>query len=131
MNDNDLYQNLGIGIDIEHIERFSDLDRVKNSTFLNRIFTAKELDYCFAHGKPAPHLTARFAGKEAIIKAATGLGIKLNYREIEILNDKNSVPIVHITKMNPPQLTAKLSLSHEQDKAIGLALVIKSNHLNV
>ena len=130
MNGFNLSQNLSIGIDIEHIERFNGLDRTKNGKFLNRIFTAKELDYCFAHGKPAPHLTARFAGKEALIKAATDLGIKLNYHDIEILNNESGVPLAHITNKDHQQLTAKISLSHEQDKAIGLALVIKSTSDN-
>jgi holo-[acyl-carrier protein] synthase len=60
--------NFGIGVDIESIERFVKLDRAKDSRFLAKIFTEKELDYCFKYKSPAEHLAVRYAGKEAVIK---------------------------------------------------------------
>ena len=56
------------------------LHRYKNK-FLNRIYTEEELDYCLKKKNPIPHLTARFALKEAFIKSlylkkSTGLSYK-------------------------------------------------------
>ncbi|MCK7524332.1 MAG: holo-ACP synthase [Ignavibacteriales bacterium] len=57
---------IGIGIDIIEIERIkSSIDRFGDS-FLNKIYTKNELDYCLAKHNKYQHLAARFAAKEAI-----------------------------------------------------------------
>ena len=85
---------IGIGTDIEKVSRFE--LNLNNKSFLNKIFTQNELDYCLKKPKPAEHLTARFAGKEATIKAYYSLFDEfINYQEIEITNDKNGKPILH------------------------------------
>ena len=43
-----MIENFGIGTDIESIDRFRRIDYVKNNSFLNKIFTKNELDYCFS-----------------------------------------------------------------------------------
>jgi len=114
------------GVDIEDIDRFSKLDRVKNSLFLNKIFTKKEIDYCFSKAKAAPHLAVRYAGKEATVKALSSITQQvINYKDIEILNNNIGTPIVKIKdkKFENPQVS--ISLSHCQDKAIAFVLVTK------
>ena len=114
------------GVDIEDIDRFSKLDRVKNSLFLNKIFTKKEIDYCFSKAKAAPHLAVRYAGKEAAVKALSSITQQvINYKDIEILNNNIGTPIVKIKDKKFKNLQVNISLSHCQDKAIAFALVTK------
>ena len=68
---------ISVGVDIEEISRFAFKTLEKDSAFLNRIFTKNELDYCIKKANPAPHLTARFCAKEAVVKAMSNLYNKL------------------------------------------------------
>jgi holo-[acyl-carrier protein] synthase len=116
--------SVGIGVDIESIDRFQGLTVEKDASFLNKLFTEKELDYCFSSGNPAEHLAARYAGKEAIIKAFSQLDRPVsNYREIEIVNDKRGVPGARILKEGFDGLEILLSLSHSRETAIAFAIV--------
>lgn len=114
--------NISLGVDIEEISRFKDLNRNKDKNFLNKIFTEKEIDYCFSKKEPAQHLTGRFTAKEAIIKAINSLGEKSpSLNMIEIENDKKRIPLVILEGYN-----IKISLSHCKDKAIAFAIVEKT-----
>lgn len=116
---------LGIGTDIEDIRRFEKLDRVKNSRFLNKIFTENELNYCFLKEKAASSLAARYAGKEAVVKAIASIGKRIiDYKEIEILNNNIGVPLVRIRNKKIKNLKVNISLSHCKDKAVAFAVVI-------
>ncbi|HUV55641.1 MAG TPA: holo-ACP synthase [Dehalococcoidales bacterium] len=127
MNTMGTTDSFGIGVDIESIDRFAGLERTQDSSFLNKIFTLKELEYCYSKKIPAPHLAARFAGKEAIIKALCNMDRpKSNYRDIEIVNEKSGVPEVRIEKPGFHDLQIKLSLSHCNDKAIAFAVVTET-----
>lgn len=120
------FKKLGVGTDIESIKRFRKLSYAKDHIFLNKIFTKNELDYCFSKTDAAHHLAARFVGKESIFKALTGIGKnKINYRDIEIINNKNGVPEVRLNKKKLDYLKVNLSLSHCEDKAVAFAVVIE------
>ena len=115
----------GIGVDIEDISRFKGLTREKDAAFLNKLFTKKELDYCFSCGSPEQHLAARYAGKEAVIKALSALGkANLNYKEIEIVNDDRGVPHASIREKGITNLQILISLSHSEETAIAFTIVI-------
>ena len=87
---------IGIGIDIIEIERVK--KAITKENFLKRVFTPKEIAYCEGRGaQKAASYAARFAGKEAVLKAfGTGLigGILL---EREILNDELGAPKVYLS----------------------------------
>lgn len=118
-----MVSDFGIGVDTESISRFKKADAKRGSSFLNKIFTAAELDYCFSCHTPEQHLAARFAGKEAIIKALAGLSRSgLGYGDIEITNDKNGAPVAKIRKSGFSDLEIKLSLSHSRSEAIAFAV---------
>ena len=105
-------KSFGVGTDIEDIARFRNLDRDENSNFLKKIFTEKELDYSFSKGKPHQHLAARYAGKEAVVKALSSVGKKsINYKDIEILNDNDGVPKVSLNNNDFNGLKINISLS--------------------
>ena len=127
MSMEEFINEFGIGTDIESISRFAGPECVQNSPFLNKIFTANEQEYCFSMAEAAPHLAARFAGKEAVIKALTSTGrTNISYINIEIFNNEDGVPEVKISKAGLGGLLVKLSLSHCLDQAIAFAVVIES-----
>jgi holo-[acyl-carrier protein] synthase len=64
---------IGIGVDVVEIERFRrSLERTPSMR--ERLFTVSELDYVAAKTDPVPSLAARFAAREAVMKAL-GLGL--------------------------------------------------------
>jgi len=118
-------KNLGVGTDIEDVERFRKLDRDKNSIFLDKIFTKKELDYSFSKAKPYQHLAARYAGKEAVVKALSSVGKQnIGYKDIEILNCDNGIPRVNLNYNS--SLKVHISLSHSNDRALAFAVIIQN-----
>ena len=118
--------NIGIGTDIEVTSKFDDLTIENNSSFLVKIFTKKELDYCFSRKNTHLSLAGRFVAKEAIFKALCSIGInEVKINEIEIINDKEGVPRASIIKSIPYILKIQVSLSHCEDKAVGFAIVEK------
>jgi holo-[acyl-carrier protein] synthase len=76
---------LGLGTDIVDNRRVARIFHRHGRHFLQRIFTEEEIDYCLSHQDPVPYLAARFAVKEAAVKA---LNIRermgLLYRDIEV-----------------------------------------------
>lgn len=113
-----------IGVDIEDISRFSDKTPEKDAAFLNRIFTQKELEYCFGYKNPAPHLAARYCAKEAVVKAVSELYDKtVSYNKIEILNNNKGAPFINIYIEDLKKYKFSVSLSHEKDKAAAFIIV--------
>ena len=109
---------MAVGVDIEDISRF----KGKSKEFLKRIFTPLELEYCMKFKNSASHLAVRFCAKEAVIKALSGLSIKISeYKAIEIYQE-NKVPKVRILKQTNKIITFDLSLSHDRTKAIAFVI---------
>jgi len=82
----------GIGTDIIEIQRVADKLR-RTGSLKKRIFTPREIAYCESKAKSAQHFAARFAAKEAFLKAI-GTGWSRGYRfiDIEILNNERGKP---------------------------------------
>lgn len=107
----------GIGVDIESISRFRKKSIRNNIAFYNKIFTAREIDYCLGKRDPYPHFTARFCAKEAFIKAISQK--IMDYRSIEIKQNNNKPAIKW--KGRP----VFLSLAHDRSKAIAFVTIAK------
>ncbi len=124
--------NLGIGVDIEEIKRFKNLDILKNRTFLYKIYTKKELAYCFKKANPCVHLAGRFVAKEAVFKALTAVGKSggISLKDIEISANIDNVPKVVVQSLRKSNLDVNLSISHSQGSAIAFALVVKYEKFN-
>ena len=128
---------IGVGTDIELIERFKRFCLIKDANFLNKIYTKNELEYCFSKKDPSPHLAARFCAKEAVVKALNNLNLKnqykIYYNEIEIIKTEFDVPEVVLNKENTDHLNFKVSLSHSINNAIAFAVVIKKeiDHMDI
>ena len=82
----------GIGIDLIEIER---IERAleRRPRLAERLFTEDELAYARSRGRPGRHLAARFAAKEAAIKALGGRGIAP--REIEVVGSEPPRLVLH------------------------------------
>lgn len=118
---------LGLGVNIEDIVRFEGLELDKDTTFQGKVFTKKELEYCFSKATPGSHLAARFSGKEAFVKTLDSITRdSTTLKDIEILNNKKGVPIVKIDDCD--DLQVPVSLSHCKDKAIAFATLMGVDH---
>jgi len=121
-------QNIGIGTDLVEVLRFENFKDRAFAAFLEKNFTHKELDYCLSKEAPAPHLAARFAGKEAVIKALYCLNIThIFYPSVEILNDDHGVPYVRINTDKTENLVIKISLSHSAEMALAFCIIIQES----
>lgn len=84
----------GIGTDIIEVERVEEM-LARGKEYLDTIFTCAESDYCEAKASKAQHYAARFAAKEAVLKAlGTGWRDGFAFADIEIRNDDLGQPRV-------------------------------------
>ena len=116
---------LQVGVDCEEIGRFRKLPFGRNEGFYRKIFTPREIEYCTSFRDPYPRFAARFAAKEATIKALNSIAKPL-YAEIEILKDKKEQPKIYISKSKfnrKPSPTMSLSLAHSNSYAIAFVVV--------
>lgn len=115
---------IGTGIDIIKNSRIKNLTEKYGERFLKKIYTDAEIEYCQNKKETAASLAARFAAKEAVLKAL-GTGMRNNsWQEIEILNNKLGKPEVILsekTKKRAEEIKVKsifLSISHEKEYSI-------------
>ena len=92
----DSHMIIGIGIDIVEISRIA--TAIKRTAFIARVFTPAEQAYCESRGvQRAASYAARFAAKEAVLKAL-GTGLRGGtWQEMEITNDNLGRPLVQMT----------------------------------
>ena len=119
----------GLGTDIIKVDRFEKMV-AKGRRYLKTIFTESEMNYCESKTRKSEHYAARFAAKEAVLKAL-GMGWRdgFTFSEIEILNDKLGKPMVflhgkvedYFQKQKLKQIT--ISLSHSKENAIAVAIL--------
>jgi holo-[acyl-carrier protein] synthase len=113
----------GVGIDLVDIAR---IERAleRRPRLAARLFTDSELAYASARRRPARHLAARFAAKEAVVKAM-GLGPETEIREIEVLG--GAPPGIRLggavrRAADDAGLRVSVSLSHERETATAIAV---------
>lgn len=119
---------VGIGCDIIEIERIA--RAIKSESFIRRVFTAEEAAYCQRRGQQAAaSLAARFAAKEAVLKAL-GTGLREgSLQEIAVDNDGLGKPLVQLSghfAMLAKQLGVKniqISLSHSRELATAYVIM--------
>ena len=87
-----------VGTDIVAVDRIAALIRDHGAAFLERWFTAREIDYCSGKAFPSRHFAARFAAKEAVAKALpVAWDGPLPWRSIEIVSGPRGVPAVSLS----------------------------------
>ena len=105
----------GLGNDIVEIDRIRSSIQRHGLHFLNRLFSLREQDYCYRFQDPSPHFAGRFCAKEAIAKAlGTGFGAELSWLDIEVLNNEQGKPVVHLSaalmeKYKSPRILVSIS----------------------
>ena len=113
----------GLGIDLIEIARIERaLDR--HPRLADRLFTGAEQQYAASMGRPGRHLAARFAAKEAVVKAM-GLGPGTALRQIEVLSGTPPEVELHgeVGEIaNERGLSLKVSLTHEREMAGAVAI---------
>jgi holo-[acyl-carrier protein] synthase len=112
----------GLGIDLLEIKR---LERAleRHPRLAERVFTEAERDYARARARPGRHLAARFAAKEAVVKAL-GLSGGFGLREIEVL--AGEPPRVSLSGRAAEAAgggRVEISLTHSRDFAAAAAIV--------
>ena len=114
---------ISIGTDIVNIDRIKKLSN--DTTFLNKIFTDKEIRYCKTYSKSFIHLSGKYAAKEAVKKAVLSAKLldNISMKDIEVLNNEDKSPYVIIH--NKKHVNCKISISHDGKYAIAYALIEK------
>jgi holo-[acyl-carrier protein] synthase len=120
---------IGVGIDIIEVERIA-LRVGRDSGFRDLVFSKNEIMYCESKAFPFQHFAARFAAKEAFLKAVgTGWDTGLSFHEIEILNDPKGKPTIRISGETGKQLlplgirTIHVSMSHLKSTATAVVIL--------
>lgn len=86
---------VGVGLDILLVARMERELLDSSASFRDEVFTESEIAYCERMRYPARHFAARFAAKEAALKALGGIGDSLpRWRDVEILNETCGNPVV-------------------------------------
>ena len=116
---------LAVGVDIIEIERVAATLRRFGDRFLERVYTPGETAYC--RGR-APQLAARFAAKEAVMKAL-GTGTRgVGWREIEVVRAPSGAPSVRLHGRAAARAAnvgiERLALSLSHSRAYAVASVV-------
>jgi holo-[acyl-carrier protein] synthase len=114
---------VGVGIDVIEIEKVREAAE-RNHRFLERTFAVSELRHSQEKHDPYPHLAARFAAKEAVMKAlGTGWNHGVTWTDIAVHSNPGGQPAVHLSgaaRRFAQQLgvgSIHISLTHSRDYA--------------
>lgn len=118
-----------VGVDLVDVPAF-EARFAGRDDLLAEAFTEAELTYCRDRKRPWPHLAARFAAKEALLKAlGTGLAGAMGWRDIEVTRDPAGAPGLVVTGATAEVLRARrlqagsVSLSHTESIAVAVVVV--------
>ncbi len=116
---------IAVGIDLVEISRIEEKLSRGDQRFRNRVFTAAEIEYCEGRASRFSSYAARFAAKEAAMKAlGTGWAEGISWQEIEIVNNEAGAPILKLSGHALARFThlgatrVHVSLAHSRDTAI-------------
>ena len=122
----------GVGIDIIEVSRIEKQLSRGDDRFQRRLFTDREIAYCERKKFKGLHYAARFAAKEAFLKAlGTGLGGGLSWKDVEIVNNEAGKPTLRLD--GKARLLAErlgltglqVSLTHVKDTAAAVVIIEK------
>jgi holo-[acyl-carrier protein] synthase len=121
---------VGTGIDIAEVPRIAQAIKRHGERFLRRVFTEGEIGYCESKANRIERYAARFAAKEAAMKAlGTGWNHGVRWRDIEVRRAPGGRPTI-VFHGEAAQFAAKLranhvalSLSHTTEQAIAQVIL--------
>ncbi|MCC8190206.1 MAG: holo-ACP synthase [Planctomycetes bacterium] len=121
---------LGIGVDIVTIDRMAALRERHGDRFRNLLFLPAEAEYCLSRAKPDESFAARFAAKEAVMKAlGTGWAQGVAFTGIEVVRQEDGKPAIRLhgsTAARAAALNAGVihcSLSHSDTAAVAYVII--------
>jgi holo-[acyl-carrier protein] synthase len=121
---------LGTGVDIAEVPRIRESVERFGDRFLRRVFTDGEIRYCEAKARRFESYAARFAAKEAGMKAlGTGWSHGVRWRDIEVVRPKGQRPTIQfhgVAATIAEKLGARniaLSLTHTRDQALAHVII--------
>lgn len=122
---------IGHGIDLVEVARIKEMLERHSDRFLERCFTAPEAAYADSSRRRVEHLAARFAAKEAALKAlGTGLRDGMSWTEIEVVLQPSGQPTLEIRGRTAEVATGMgitrwlVSLSHTEQSAVASVLAV-------
>jgi len=126
--------SINSGIDLVEVKRLKKaIDKWKDK-FIKRVFTDKEISYSKDRRFYYQHLAARFATKEAVLKAFGNEWSKfINWKDVEVLNQKNGKPEIKLygylkdLKRKKKIRDISVSISHTKNYAIANCVLIKDD----
>jgi holo-[acyl-carrier protein] synthase len=119
---------LGVGIDLAETPRIARLCERWGERFTHRVFTAGERVYAADRARAAEHLAARFAAKEAVLKAL-GVPSGLSWQEMEVVSRPRTPPALRLSGRAEAAARAlgvvriHLSLSHAAELACAVVIL--------
>src|SRR5215831_3156703 len=121
---------VGTGVDIAEVHRIAAAVKRFGDRFLKRVFTAEEVRYCLGKTNTAERLAARFAAKEAGMKAiGTGLRHGITWHDVEVVRLPGQRPNLKFSGKAAEfaeRLGCRrvhLSLSHTKEQAIAYVIL--------
>jgi holo-[acyl-carrier protein] synthase len=114
----------GIGIDIQDVGAFAECVAQSGNDYIKRVFTEREIAYCDAASNSMEAYAARFAAKEAAMKALGTGWDGVNWHDFEILKEATGPPILLLSGSAESianergVVSSWLSLSHVTDYAV-------------
>ena len=124
---------LGIGVDIIKNSRIK--KSIINKNFINRIFSAEEINESKKKKNKVSFFSKRFAAKEAFSKAlGSGFRNGLNFKDISIFNNRSGKPLIRINgklkllikkKFKTKKINTFLSISDEKSYSIAYVIIEK------
>ena len=123
---------LGTGVDIVEVFRMRDAIDKWGESFLGKIFTGKEIAYSNSRRFSSQHFAARFAAKEAVVKAfGEPRKSPIRWTDIEVLNDDEGKPVIefHYDALNLKNKkrigNVIVSMSHSKNYAIANVILLR------
>ena len=123
---------LGIGIDLVEVDRIT-RSLLKGDGFKNLVFSEEEQQLCEQKTKPFESYAARFAAKEAFLKAlGTGMEITHELNQIEVLCSSKGAPYIRLSEtllqlvkkhVSEQGVKILVSLTHTQHQASAVVLL--------
>ena len=122
---------ISCGTDIIEIDRIRESIEKLGQNFLDKLYTENEIEYCENKGRMKfQHYAGRFAAKEAIFKAISGIiedEMSLDFTDAEIINNEKRKPTVKFLK-NIEKLEniidLDISISHCKNYAVSTVVVM-------
>lgn len=120
--DGDRDMEISCGTDIIEIHRVK--EAIQKESFIKKVYTLKEQEYCNKKATKEQHYAGRFAAKEAVLKAVSKRisTYEITWQDIEILNNKDGRPKVVLNKEITDLENIDISISHCKEYATAIAV---------